>query len=66
MESIDINTAISTQSERIITRNKCVDNTKRYKSKKKTQYRVEHFGLANTDLLPTKKSLIVRIHNIAY
>ena len=35
MESIDINTAISTQSERIITRNKCVDNTKRYKSKKK-------------------------------
>lgn len=35
MESIDINTAISTQSERIITRNKCADNTKRYKSKKK-------------------------------
>ena len=34
MESIDINTAISTQSERIITRNKCADNTKRYKSKK--------------------------------
>ena len=36
------------------------------KAKKKTQYRDEHFGLANTDLLPTKISLIVRIHNIAY
>ena len=35
MESIDITTTISTQTEHVIARDKCIGNTKRYKSKKK-------------------------------
>ena len=35
MQSTNINTTISSQTERVIALDKCIGNTKRYKSKKK-------------------------------